>query len=178
MKAILGGVSAVFIVAFVLLLVAVPREFDLPLLFQNRLQVALFTGFLTIGGFLLSIKTFILIKLREDLYDLPSYERRLEERRVLNTRLSKYGPLRRLGDFLVYSVAAAIVTALLQLTIGFIPHRLASAICMAAALTTIVLVLVAWWQIRQNLRDWFDLLEKDYEAQRSKKSSSDKKRES
>jgi len=168
-KTILSAVSATFLVAFLLLLSCVPAQVDLVATYQNKLQVPLFTGFLTIGGFLLSIKTFILVQLRTHLYDLPSYEKRLEEQRLLNANLSKYGPLKRLGDFLVYSVAAAIVTAVLQLTLGFFPYRVASAICMASAIATVVIVLIAWWQIKQNLRDWFDLLEKDYAERKGPK---------
>lgn len=125
----------------------------------SKFQTALFTGFLTIGGFLLSLKTFILVKMREDLYDSDSYKKRFEQKKNLDSSLKLYSPLRRLGDYLVYCVICALLTAFMQISIGFINHGLAAAVCIAAALFTMCLVIFAWWQIKLILNDWFDILE-------------------
>ncbi len=168
MRFLIGTAIGVFVCTSLVLIFALPAGVDLVQIYQNKLQIPLFTGFLTVGGFLLSLKTFILIKLREDLYDLPAYETRLRQKQLQNNSLTKYGPLKRLGDFLVYSVAAAMLTATSQLTLGFVSNRIASALCLASAMMTIVMVLSAWWLIRENLRYWFELLEHDYNSKRDK----------
>jgi hypothetical protein len=101
-----------------------------------------------------------LIKLKEGLYEHPIYKARIEEKRHINTSLERYGPLRRLGAFLIYSVASALIAAMSQLTIGFISNKAAFTFCLASAIITSVLVIVAWWLIRANLLEWFDILEK------------------
>lgn len=78
--------------------------FDLHDFYSKKLQFSFFTGFLTVGGFLLSLKTFILVKLKEGLFDNKEYQERMEKRRALNPDLSYYGPLSRLGSFLIYCV--------------------------------------------------------------------------
>lgn len=130
-------------------------------LYSTKLQTPLFSGFLTIGGFLLTLKTFVLIKLKESLYGSDFYQAELKEKRHLNPNLSTYGPLSRLGHFLIFSVVGALITATAQLSIGFIHHKVAAAVCIGFAATTLLLVFKAWWEIRKNLSAWFDLLDRE-----------------
>lgn len=166
MRSVAIWTTGAFIALALSLFILLPEDAVIIASYSARLQVPLFTGFLTLSGFLLSLKTFILIKLKEDLYDLPQYKRRLNERRLANpnVKLTLYGPLSRLGSFLIYSVACALGTALAQLTIGFIPGKLPVAICLSLAGITTGLVGVAWWQIRGSLQNWFELLEEQPEA--------------
>lgn len=154
----------IFLILLGGLLFSVSPGFDLPTFYAAKLQTPLFIGFLTIGGFLLSLKTFILVKLKEDLYDSPVYLSRYQERKCLNADLTLYGPLKRIGNFLIYCVLGALVTSSLQFSLGFIEHRVASAVCMSVAGMTLSLVFMAWWLIRQNLNTWFDLLVKSAEC--------------
>lgn len=130
-------------------------------LYSTKLQTPLFTGFLTIGGFLLTLKTFVLIKLKESLYGSDFYQSELEDKRHLNPNLSTYAPLSRLGHFLIISVVGALITATAQMSVGFIHHKIAAAICMGFAATTLLLVFIAWWEIKKNLSEWFDLLDRE-----------------
>ncbi len=135
--------------------------FNLYDFYSTKMQVPLFTGFLTLGGFLLTLKTFVLIKLKEGLYDHYKYKEMLDERRLLNPKITYYGPLSRLGNFLIHSVLLALLTSFYQFTVGFIKCNIIAAIGLALAFTTTVIVLFAWWNIRQNLNYWFDLLERE-----------------
>jgi len=119
----------------------------------------LFTGFLTIGGFLLTLKTFVLVQLKKELYENDYYKQRLNDKRLLNPNLSLYGPLNRLGYLLVLCVLAALTTAVAQLSVGFIPSRYAAAFCIAVAAGTLALVFQAWYEIKCNLTTWFEYLE-------------------
>jgi ABC-type multidrug transport system fused ATPase/permease subunit len=140
-------------------------------LYQSKLQTPLFTGFLTIGGFLLTLKTFVLIRLKEEVYQSPFYRTKLEERRHLNPDLTLYAPLGRLTTLLVFSVLAALLTAVSQMSVGFIPGRLSAAFCISMAVTALALVFQSWFHIRENLNRWFELLEEEENEKRNSETS-------
>lgn len=160
MKSIYAIIAVVFAVALVSILYLANRYgLDLYDFYSKRMQTPLFTGFLTLGGFLLTLKTFVLIKLKEGLYDHKKYQEHHNKRKLLNSELTYYGPLSRLGNFLILSVLFALLTSFFQFTFGFINSNVIAAIALSLALTTSVIVLFAWWNIRRNLNYWFELLE-------------------
>jgi hypothetical protein len=161
MNRVIAIVIVVLVGTFGLLVYFDPGPHGLYEIYERKLQTPLFTGFLTVGGFLLTLKTFVIIRLKESLYDSSTYKERLERKRHLNPNLSAYGPLSRLASFLILSVVSAIITAALQMSIGFIQNKFAAAICISVATTTLILVLWSWWLIRTNLSDWFSILETD-----------------
>ena len=142
-------------------------------LYETKFQTPLFTGFLTIGGFLLTLKTFVLVQLKKELYESEYYKAQLNNKRLANPNLSLYGPLNRLGSLLVFCVLAALTTAVLQFSVGFIHNKFAAAFCIGFAAGALALVFQAWYEIKQNLTNWFEYLDdKDKQEQESIKSSS------
>ncbi|MEK6334011.1 MAG: hypothetical protein AABM67_03620 [Acidobacteriota bacterium] len=135
-----------------------PGDGGLYCVYDSKLRTPLFTGFLTIGGFLLTLKTFVLIKLKEEVYESPWYRDKIDRNRKLNPKLTLYGPLNRLGSLLIFCVFAALSTAVAQLSVGFIPNRFASAFCISLAVGSLILVFCAWFYIWRNLTYWFELL--------------------
>lgn len=129
-------------------------------IYERKLQVPFFTGFLTLGSFLLTLKTFVIMKLKESLYDSECYKERVRKQRVLKPDLAAYNPLNNLATFLVYAVIMAVLTAGAQITIGFLPFNITAATCISLAVTTLFLVLIAWWNIKKNLSDLFEIWEK------------------
>lgn len=127
--------------------------------YAANLRGSLFAGFLTLGSFLLSLKTGIVIKIKEGLFDSADYKKRLDERRALNPSLTAYGPLRRLNRLLSNAVLSALIAAALQLTVGLIPHWTAAAFCMACAVFSLALLLSSFYLIQSNLNIWFDLID-------------------
>lgn len=111
----------------------------------------------------MSLKTFILIKLKEDLYENDRYKKRISEMRLLNPKLTLYGPLQRLGTFLVYCVFGAFLCSVIQFTLGIIECDYVAAFCISIAVASMSVVFLAWWEIRKNLKDWFSLLQDDDE---------------
>lgn len=133
-------------------------------IYDAKLQTPLFTGFLTLGGFLLTLKTGLLMRLKSDLYDNGTYRKQvvaMNNLAVPGQRISVFGPLQRLGSFLIVVVLMSLGTSVSQLTIGFIPSKLAAMFCLALAAVTISLVFAAWIEIRNNLQRWFSLLEEE-----------------
>jgi hypothetical protein len=127
--------------------------------YATKLQGPLFSGFLGLGGFLFALKTFIVIKMKENVYDHANYKALLEQQRKINPKISSYGPLKRLSDLLFYTVICSLFSALIQFTIGFIPYWLASLICSYVAFFTLTLLILSLVEIRSNLNYWFKFLE-------------------
>jgi len=131
--------------------------------YEKKLQVPLFSGFLTLGSFLLSVKTFIVIKLKEGIYESPLYKKRFDHAQSINRgeKLHLYDPLKKLSGYLIYSVFAALITSIVQIVVGSFSFQITVAFCLSLSAMTMTLVLFAWWEIKANLECWFDLLEKE-----------------
>lgn len=133
---------------------------DVVVFYSMNLRGNLFAGFLTLGGFLFSLKTFIVIKIKESVYDHEKYKERLDIGKKFNPNMSHYGPLQRLSNMLFYSVLFSIITAALQLTIGLIPHWFVVLVCIFSSVTTMFLLVWSLVMIKKNMDDWFDFIEK------------------
>ena len=128
-------------------------------IYQGKLQVAFFSGFLTLSGFILSLKTNILLKLHAELFSKDWYHDRVERMSHLKgAKISTYGPLVDVGNFLIWTVLSCLLTALAQVSVGFISHRAVAALCIGLAVVSIYFALMAWYKIRQNLQVWFQHL--------------------
>jgi hypothetical protein len=130
--------------------------------FSKNMRSSFFSGFLTIGGFMLSLKTFVLVKMKEGLYGSEHYVSRVEQARKLGGEDSLYAPLKRLSDLLFLSILAALTTAGMQLSVGLIPRWWSAGLCLAWAAGTIALLLFSLFQIKSNLDAWFASLDQDY----------------
>ncbi|NLV97161.1 MAG: hypothetical protein GX043_07475 [Desulfovibrionales bacterium] len=131
---------------------------ELVLFYEKYLRGNLFAGFLTVGSFLLSLKTFILIKLKENVYDHEEYKKIYREQKELDSSLQLYGPLKSLSDFLFWSVLSAIIAAVAQLTIGLLGYYwlvLGSLWLSFFALSILIASLIL---IKGSLNDWFDFI--------------------
>lgn len=137
------------------------KTIELLKLYPEKLQTPLFSGFLTLGSFLLSLKTFILLRLKQDVYDSPHYAQHIRESRAFEPDLPYYGGLRQLSELLVASVICALTTSVFQLTLGFWRRVYPMAVCAGMAAFTLVLVFFCWWQIKENLKLWLAHAEKE-----------------
>ena len=140
-------------------------------IYSSKLQTPLFTGFLTLGSFLLTLKTFIIVQLKEKVYDSDTYTERFIELRFQNKDLKFYQPITRLAGLLLTAVFMALSTALLQITIGFADLQITASICLSFAIGTLLLVFFAWWQIRKSIYILFDIAgqSKEKEIERKQK---------
>lgn len=126
--------------------------------YENNLRGNLFSGFLTVGGFLLSLKTFIIIKLKENVYDHEEYKKIYREQKDLDSSLELYGPLKNLSDFLFWSVLSTTVAAVTQLTVGLFGSywfTLGSLWVSFFALSILIFSLIL---IKESLNDWFNFI--------------------
>lgn len=136
-------------------------------IYQTQARVPMFTGFLTLGSFLLTLQTAILQRLREA-YDSADYCRRVEQLRSKGKDVRYYGSLERVGIALSTNVILALLTALLQMTLGFVKASFATSVCVAFGLTTILLVVYLTVQLVLAHHQWFKKIEEDKSASLSK----------
>jgi hypothetical protein len=129
--------------------------------YPEGIRASLFAGLLTVGGFLLSMKTFIVINLKKEVYDDAGFVAEVKKNRQLNSKLTHYGPLGRVRDFLFYSVVASLVASASQLTIGLFNNKYAVAFCIFAAAFAVAMLFSSLWVIKMNLDTWFKFLEKN-----------------
>jgi hypothetical protein len=127
--------------------------------YAKNIRNSLFTGFLTMGSFLLSLKAFIVVKLKENVYDSAAYKGKLKEFQLLNPKLTLYGPLKRLSLMIFLSIVSAITASVLQLSLGLISHWVASVICIFSAVFSISMLVSSLLIIKKTLDDWLDYLE-------------------
>ena len=128
--------------------------------FDKKLQIPLFSGLLTVGTFLLTMKTFIIFKIKESLYDNPEYIKISQQSLMsCSEHYDHYKGLKELSDYLSISILGALLGSICNISIGFIYSPLSSIICISISVCTIVLLLYAWHLVWQNLRDWLNILE-------------------
>jgi hypothetical protein len=127
--------------------------------YAQNIRTSLFTGFLTVGSFLLSLKVFIVVKLKENIFDSATYKDKLTDRRELNPKLTHYGPLKRLSQLLFFSIVSAITASAVQLSIGLIPTWQATLFCVFVATFAGSMLVCTLWLIRQILDEWLGYLE-------------------
>lgn len=136
-----------------------PNIAGIPDYYSKNIRASLFTGFLTVGSFLLSLQAFIVVKLKENVFDSPLYRERVASRKKLDPRITLYGPVKRLSSMLFLSTASAIFASVCQLTFGLIQELYATFICIFAASFAISMLVAALLLIRSALQDWLDTLE-------------------
>jgi len=156
-------ISLLFSVATLAVLSALCSDLEqIPEFYAKNIRGSLFTGFLTVGSFLLSLKAFIVVKLKENIFDTELYKKKLVERRKLNSALTLYGPVKRLSALLFVAISAAITASVSQLTIGLVPHWLASFFCIFVAVFAISMLVSTLVLIKKTLDEWLDYLEEEH----------------
>jgi hypothetical protein len=127
--------------------------------YAKNIRASLFTGFLTVGSFLLSLKVFIVVKFKENIFDSEAYKHKLANRRKLNPELTHYGPVKRLSRLLFISIVSAITASVVQLSVGLIPTWQATLLCVFVAVFAGSMLICTLWLIRQILEEWLSYLE-------------------
>lgn len=127
--------------------------------YAASMRGSFFSGFLTLGGFLFSANTFIVIHMKKEVYEHAQYLRRLKEIRTVNPDHSHYGGLKRLSQLLVVSLSVSLIASIFQLTVGLAPYNLAAMLCILVAIAALILLGVSIYMMATNLQQWFIDLE-------------------
>lgn len=145
-------------VTWICLYCFVPRE-TFNELYDQKLQLACFTAFLTVGSFLLAMKAFILVRLRDDVYRHASYRKRYLCQNNQKYCEKYYQGLFDLGHLLVVSVASSFAASAAQVTFGFSSSYGMKLIAPSLCVGVLSLVFIDWLVVYLNLKDWFEFIE-------------------
>lgn len=127
--------------------------------FEEKIRSSLFSGLLTVGSFLLSLKVFIVVKFKETVFDSSQYKEQLIELRKVNPKLAHYGPVRELSSVLFISIASAIIGAACQLTIGLLGNTTSMLVSIFMAAFAGAMLMQTLVLIRSILTEWLDHME-------------------
>jgi len=136
-----------------------PNIYTATTYFGEKIRPSLFTGLLTVGSFLLSLKVFIVVKFKETVFDSKEYKERLANLRKIDPSIQHYAQVRNLSSVLFFSIASAIIAAACQLTLGLIEKPAAMLGCVFAAAFAGAMLLQTLLLIRKILGDWLDHME-------------------
>lgn len=134
------------------------------------LRGSIFTGFFTLGGFLLTLKNIILTYVRQGVYERKAYKK-LHANSDRRSE-SLYASLRRLGTLIHYSILGSLVTSFAQLTVGLVDSWVAGVVCLSLAAGTSTLLVSCLLRLRENLVIWFDQLDEDWDGEKAQFESS------
>ena len=147
-----------------LIFFAVPDLSIIPDYYAKNIRGSLFAGFLTVGSFLLSLKAFIVVKLKENVFDTQVYKDKLTELRKINPELTLYGPVKRLSKLLFVTISSAIAASISQLTIGLLDCWIAVLLCAFLAVFAMAMLVATLLLIRRTLDEWLEYLEEAHNS--------------
>lgn len=124
--------------------------------YGKNIRASLFSGLLTLGSFLLSLKVFIVVKYKETVFDTEWYKKRLEDQRKLDPNIEHYKQVRNLSAVLFTAIASTLVASISQITVGLIEHWAALTFCVFAASFSAAMLIQALLLIRMVLWQWLD----------------------
>lgn len=134
--------------------------------YESKIRGYLFSGFISVGSFLLSLHTFVIVNLKDKLFDSPAYKKNYIDFKSQQVKgfssdsiipTDYYAPLNVLSVFLNVSIWLSILTAVIQFTLGFYNNTFTALFCMYLALLTILYLLNCLILIRCNIKVWLTL---------------------
>ncbi|MBX7154246.1 MAG: hypothetical protein U0Y96_12470 [Candidatus Kapaibacterium sp.] len=131
----------------------------------DKLRASLFTGYLTVGSFLLSLKSMILQKVYE-IYDDEVYTKQFvkeqskeqTDKYTVEIVNNIYIPLVNLNQLLLNGIALSLFTSICQLTLGMFNNKYLLSLCLAFAIATLVCLYCVWYIVKCNMKQWLVLI--------------------
>lgn len=124
--------------------------------YHKNLRGYLFSGFISVGSFLLSLHTFVIINIRDKVFATPEYKETYSKANSISLENIKdadlYKPLDNLSSFINTSILFSLTTAIAQFTIGLSTNLYACLFCVWLAILTVFFLLHCLIIIRQNIR--------------------------
>lgn len=141
-----------------------PTEFKFIENYQTYARTPIFSGFFTMGSFLVALKTTILSRIKET-YDTDQHRITYRAKKQKSPKIKYYQGLINLGEALGVNIICCLLSALLQMTLGFWKSPLSFAICTGFALATFFLLVMLTLEIVEAHKDWFEKIEQEAQDQ-------------
>ncbi|MFT4850451.1 MAG: hypothetical protein ACI83B_003008 [Sediminicola sp.] len=113
---------------------------------------ALFISGFTIGSFLFSMKSVIIKTLKEDVYDNDEYQDKICQKIALGSKEGFYDSLQRFSDLLLKAIVFSFISAMFQITLGYVQHPVTSIICFLIAGFSWIYLARAIYHVQDNWR--------------------------
>jgi len=132
-----------------------------PSYYASNLRGHFFAGYISLGAFLLTLKTFIIIGMKSYVYDDERYIKLFEKKRKLNgggheKEDNIYAPLMQLSNMLYYAIVFSLVSAIAQVSLGLINSVWAAFICVWLVTFSTFLLFNCLRLIKQNIDVWLN----------------------
>lgn len=126
--------------------------------YKDSFRMPLFTGFLTLGSFLLSFKSFAILRLLT-VFESDIYLTRYVKRRkyVENFTAGYLDPIVKLSSLIFLAIYLSLITASMQLTIGLIPCWWTTLPCIWSATFTGLVLARTVRQLKTNIDLWLEV---------------------
>ena len=158
-RIIIAYVAYLIVLMAAFIFIFVFFEIDINKIYQQNIRGTLFTAFLTMGSFTLSLMTMFMFSLKDKLFDDEDYKKRIDAYAEIENKNSKrYKQLVNISRLFLFCVFCCFCTSISQFTIGLVNNVIASNFCMSIALSTLSLALYVLIQVWKNLEIWFNLL--------------------
>jgi len=118
--------------------------------YHKEFRSSLFISGFTLGAFLFSMKSVIIKIMKDDYYDRDEYKKLITERRSLGDSIGYYTQLINFSKLISKAIYLSFLSAIFQVTIGFIATPIPIFICIATAFISWVLVATAIYYVSQN----------------------------
>lgn len=122
-------------------------------IYESKLRSDFFSGFLAVGAFLLSLKTFIVMTMKTNVYDTERYIAIWEENQKHDAEItgSRYKGLQELNDCMFNSIFCTLSAAISQVTIAIVGGTLCTFISLSLCTTSISYLIYCLLLVKKNL---------------------------
>lgn len=103
----------------------------------------------------MALKTFIVIKLKENVYDNEFYGKRFEKMKKLQPSLKLYNPLENISNLLFWATLSAIVAAFAQFTFGVFENDIMVFIAIFTSILSGLILIFTLFAIKASLNHYF-----------------------
>lgn len=132
--------------------------------YQDKARTPIFSAFITLGSFLLTLKTAILQRLKDG-FDSKAHEEAYLYRCETTSEPGRYyESLGNMSVALSSAVFFSLLSAACQMTFGFVKNDWAFALCAAMPTTTLLMILYLWREISLAHKNWITKIEEDKKA--------------
>lgn len=125
----------------------------------EKLKLPIFSSFVTIGSFLLSMMSFLIIKTKETIFDSEKYEQTFLKHKKFNEKLLKYDPIRRLANTTFWAIIICYLTSFTTITLGSIQNLYVIYFCIFINMFSFVFVLSLVFTFKKLFNVWLSFTE-------------------
>lgn len=158
MKLLFSIVAVSFLLCFLFACWAAHRCACVIDVYSANARTPLFTGFITMASFLLTLKSTILQRLKDG-FDSAKHQEAYRIAKEHGVEGRYYESLSNMSSALSITVFMALVASCSQLTLGFIRSAFTFAFCVSLPFVTLVLLIHLWRQISLAHNKWIDKIE-------------------